>query len=138
MDRTLSISCEIVDWIRDPDPIFFQLQDPTETDRIRNTGKSDQFVGVILTNIFHGLIQKKLRAWSKISQVKTGRKDYVPFEKLDGLCELVLQLCVANVLAGLNHLSQQLLQQTHRPNYAPLNQWLNQLKQFMPRDGNPQ
>ncbi len=56
----------------------------------------------------------------KKSQVQTGGKDDVPLEKLDRLGELVLQLCVADVLAGLHHLPHQLLQQPHRPDYAAL------------------
>jgi len=49
----------------------------------------------------------------KTSQIQAGSKHNVPFDHLNSLTELVLQVCVANVLCSLTQLSQYLFQSSH-------------------------
>jgi hypothetical protein len=50
---------------------------------------------------------------AKTSQIQAGSKHNVPLDQLNSLTELVLQVCVADVLRSLTHLSQNLLQSSH-------------------------
>ena len=49
----------------------------------------------------------------KTSQIQAGSKHNVPFDHFNSLTELVLQVCVANVLCGLTQLPQYLFQSSH-------------------------
>jgi len=49
----------------------------------------------------------------KTSQIQAGSKHNVPFDHFNSLTELVLQVCVANVLRSLTQLSQYLFQSSH-------------------------
>jgi hypothetical protein len=62
---------------------------------------------------FNDLSDNRNQKHVKTSQIQAGSKHNVPLDHLDSLTELVLQVCVSDVLRSLTQLPQHLLQSSH-------------------------